>query len=101
MRADAEAIARLARTLDQNRSIIDSLCIDVKIYRSFPCNEPGSAQYIATIEDLWRAFADGVIRAAGGNGTPESILAMDEKARDAAQKAYREAYEASVKGAQP
>lgn len=93
---DYQAVADMARNLEQaGNNLLQSIQWSVTS-RLFPEDEDAQAKFVGTVEGAWRAFVDTVIRAAGASGTPELIREMDAKARQAAQRAYQEAYNAAV-----
>ena len=99
----------LARGLEgAHESVVDSVCATLGLGWTY--QEHGrrvldtrdlsaeDAAKIGAIEGAWQAFATTAIKAAGGVGTPQSILAMDREARDVASAAYQKAYADAMVG---
>jgi hypothetical protein len=97
-----EVLVNVARALEQAH---DNLLggehnffgqINQYVMESFPENSPEAAAFVGKVEGAWQAFAESVIRAAGGDQAPKAILQMDEQAREIASREYAKAYQATV-----
>ena len=99
----------LARALEgAHENVVESVCSALGLGWTYQENgrrvpdtrnlSVEDAEKIGAIEGAWQAFATTVIKAAGGVGTPQSILAMDREARDAANAAYQKAYAEAMGG---
>jgi hypothetical protein len=64
-----------------------------------PMTDDERARLIGTIEGCWAAFVHHLFVQLGTDETPDSILALEERAREVAQEAYREAYRRAMEGA--